>query len=232
MRAALRRIDDRLANAEAKVSAIVLLIMIGAAFVQALLEVLAKRVGIDAAQSALESIGNIDHFLQTATLWLAFLGASLATHANKHIAIDVLDRLLGDNAKRIVKTITYLVAGLVSLALTWIFIEVIVKEGSILPAEMAAFQDGEEVHLCEARAEVLADNDMSRPSLFCGVRAAFGAVGISMQAPRPALQFVVPILFFTISVRFLVRGVRYAMNDIDPEQASATTPSLDEEAKS
>ena len=229
MRAALKQLDDRLANAEAKVSVVVLLVMIGAAFAQALLEVLAKRVGIDAAQKALESIGNIDHFLQTATLWLAFLGASLATHANKHIAIDVLDRLLGKSAKRVIKVVTYLVAGLVSLALTWIFVEVIVKEGSILPAEMATFQDGEELHICDARDEVLANNDLARPSFFCGVRAAFSSVGIVMQSSRPALQFVVPLLFFVISARFLVRGARYAIGDFEEEaEAPPTTPQMQE----
>lgn len=228
MRAALKVVDDRLANVEAKISAVVLLVMIAAAFVQALLEVLAKRVGLDAAQGALESIGNIDHFLQTATLWLAFLGASLATHADKHIAIDVLDRLLSKKAQRIVKALTYLVSGLISLALTWIFVEVILKEGSIIPAEMAAFQDGDEVHLCDARGEVLADNDLSRPSLFCALRSVVSGVGVTLQAPRPAFQLIVPLLFLVISVRFLLRGVRYALGDVEPTEAPATTPKMPE----
>lgn len=228
MRAALKVVDDRLANVEAKVSAVVLLVMIGAAFMQAFLEVLAKRVGVDAAQRALESIGNIDHFLQTATLWLAFLGASLATHADKHIAIDVLDRLLSKKAQRVIKALTYLVSGMVSLALTIIFVKVILQEGSIMPAEMAAFQDGEEVHLCDARQEVLTDNDLSRPSFFCALRAGLGSVGIALQASRPAFQLVVPLLFFVISVRFLVRGIRFALGDATPDDAPATTPEMQE----
>ena len=230
MQAALKRLDDKIADGEAKVATFVLLLMIAAAFMQALLQVLAKRMGLDFAQSALESIGNVDHFLQTATLWLAFLGASLATHANKHIAIDVLDKILPKGGKRVVKAVTYLVSGVVSILLTWIFVDVILKEGTILPAELATFGDAGEIHICDASDKILTENELSRPGFFCAVRSTFGALGVELQAPRPAFQLIVPLLFFVIAARFLIRGLRYAVGDptLEGEEEAASAASRGE----
>ena len=221
MQAVLKRIDDRIANAEAKIATVVLLLMIAAAALQSSLQILAKKLQIDAAQSAIESLGNIDHFLQTATLWLAFLGASLATHADKHIAIDVLDRILPETARRFVKAFTYIFSGVISLLLTWVFIEVILKDGSTLPSEFAMFGDAGEIHVCDAPEQLLSDNEISRPGLFCGVRSMFAGVGVTLQAPRPAFQLVVPILFSVIAFRFLLRGLGFLLG---AEQSKGEKP--------
>ena len=46
------------------------------------------------ANAGLEQIDWADFILTKGTLWLAFLGASLAVHANKHVAIDIVPRYL------------------------------------------------------------------------------------------------------------------------------------------
>jgi len=56
---------------------------------------------------------------RTMVVWLAMLGALAATRNGKHLAIDVLPRLLPGLARRIVWAITELFAAAVSLALAW-----------------------------------------------------------------------------------------------------------------
>jgi len=45
--------------------------------------------------------GDGDIFLRHLVLWVAFLGAALATRESRHINIDILSRLLSPTAKRI-----------------------------------------------------------------------------------------------------------------------------------
>lgn len=47
-----------------------------------------------------------DPFLRYAVLWLAFIGASLATREDRHINIDVLTRLLSPQLKKLSSIIT------------------------------------------------------------------------------------------------------------------------------
>jgi len=54
-----------------------------------------------------------DTFLRHLVLWIAFIGASLATKENRHINIDVLSRSLSKSAKRVAAIIVNLFAALV-----------------------------------------------------------------------------------------------------------------------
>src|SRR6187551_1378461 len=56
---------------------------------------------------------------RTGVLWLALLGALGATRTHKHIAIDVLPRLLPATAQRIVWTISQLAAAAIAATLAW-----------------------------------------------------------------------------------------------------------------
>lgn len=47
-----------------------------------------------------------DPFLRYAVLWLAFIGASIATYEDRHINIDVLTRLLSPKLKRAISILT------------------------------------------------------------------------------------------------------------------------------
>lgn len=54
-----------------------------------------------------------DTFLRHLVLWIAFIGASLATKENRHINIDVLSRSLSKSAKRVTGIIVNLFASAV-----------------------------------------------------------------------------------------------------------------------
>src|SRR5690606_34060724 len=79
----LRSFDGNVARVEAAIATIVLLLMILVAVAQALLRT-ATGFQIELANQALQHFGWADPVLQKGTLWVAFLGASLATHGEKH----------------------------------------------------------------------------------------------------------------------------------------------------
>jgi len=104
----VRRIDDSLAKVE---GLLLVLLVLGVVLVAALQTLLRNAFdsGLDWADDA----------MRWATLWVAFLGASLATHRGKHIAIDVASRLLPRRLNRISAFATSLAAALVAGALAW-----------------------------------------------------------------------------------------------------------------
>lgn len=58
-----------------------------------------------------------DTILRHMVLWMAFLGASLAAEQEKHISIDIVTRFLQPKATNLVRILTTLLAGVVSLYL-------------------------------------------------------------------------------------------------------------------
>lgn len=59
----------------------------------------------------------IDPLLRSLVLWITFLGALAATSRGRHIAIDVVSRLLPHFGRRLLTRATFLIAGLVCVAL-------------------------------------------------------------------------------------------------------------------
>jgi TRAP-type C4-dicarboxylate transport system permease small subunit len=59
----------------------------------------------------------IDPLLRSLVLWITFLGALAATSRGRHIAIDVVSRLLPHVGRRVLSRATFLIAGLICLAL-------------------------------------------------------------------------------------------------------------------
>jgi len=103
----LKRFDAILAKLETTVLILALSVMVGLSFLQIILR-------------NFFSTGIIwgDTFLRHLVLWVAFLGASLATREERHINIDVLSRALSPAARRWVKIITNLFAATISVFLT------------------------------------------------------------------------------------------------------------------
>jgi TRAP-type C4-dicarboxylate transport system permease small subunit len=104
----LRRIDDGIARLEGWV---VVTFLIGIVIVGTF-QTLLRNVFDAGFEWA-------DEALRWATLWVAFLGASLATHRRKHIALDVATRLFPRKIRRVVETFTGLGAALVAATLAW-----------------------------------------------------------------------------------------------------------------
>ena len=103
----LKRIDDILAKFETALLILAVSIMVLLSFLQIILR-------------NFFSTGIIwgDTFLRHLVLWVAFLGASLATREERHINIDVLSRTISPAARRWVKMVTNLFAAVVSILLT------------------------------------------------------------------------------------------------------------------
>lgn len=61
----------------------------------------------------------VDELMRNGVLWIAFIGAALTTLRSKHIAIDILPRLLKGKASLVLNWILNLTASLICLILGW-----------------------------------------------------------------------------------------------------------------
>ena len=199
----LKRLDDGLARGEAAVVTVVLLAMIGAAALQALVRNLATR-NVELALGIVDHIEWIDEFLMKGTLWVAFLGASLATHGEKHIAIDVLPRLATPKVRAAIRGVVGVAAAVITFYLAQVFLLSIENLDSI-PSQDWTMISG--AHLCDASAEELEIARYTRPAVFCGIRGFMEALALPRSTPQTILQLIVPAMLVVMSVRFLGRGI-------------------------
>jgi TRAP-type C4-dicarboxylate transport system permease small subunit len=102
----LNSIDEIIAKIELIILMVLLSLMVIISFTQVVLRNIFET-GISWA----------DPMLRYTVLWLAFIGASIATRENRHINIDVLTRLLSPKLKKIVSILTNLFALSVCLIL-------------------------------------------------------------------------------------------------------------------
>ncbi len=206
---ALRRLDDGLARGEAALAAVLLLAMVVVAALQALLRN-AANLGLETANALLEHLADADPFLQKGTLWLAFLGASLATHADKHIAIDVLPRLLGPRARSALRAIVSVASAVVAFYLARVFWMAVLNNAVERPLEYEVMGASGVRHVCDAPLSDLRDAGMSRPPLFCALRALLAWVGVAVETPGAAAQLIAPAGFLGMSGRFALGALRSA----------------------
>ena len=89
----LRRIDAGLARAEGWLLVLSLLGLLGLGVTQIVL----RFTGV--------SLDWADEVMRNVTLWIGFIGASIATHEGKHINVDALTRFLRPKARAIVSAI-------------------------------------------------------------------------------------------------------------------------------
>ncbi len=67
----------------------------------------------------------IEPLLRILVLWVAMLGAMVATREQNHISIDVVSRYLPSNWARVISALTCLVSGVLCLGIAWTAIEFI-----------------------------------------------------------------------------------------------------------
>ncbi len=198
----------------------VLLAMILLASLQALLRNL-TYLDLSFANDALTELAWIDEFLKKGTLWLAFLGASLATRDERHIAIDVLPKLLNDQGKRFVRGLVGIAAAIISFMLARAFWGAVVVNGLERPFRYEVLADGEAMHICDATLAQLAQSDMHAPGIFCALRSGLSGIGVPVETPGAAAQLIVPVAFVVMSVRFLALGIVGFMEVANPPKAGA-----------
>lgn len=219
----IRKFDAGLARGEGAIAAVVLLLMILLASVQALLRNL-TYLDLSFANDALGHLAWIDDFLKKGTLWLAFLGASLATRDERHIAIDVLPKLLNDQGKRFVRGLVGIAAGLISFMLARAFWGAVLVNGEERPISYEVLADGDALHICDATAAQLAASHADAPSIFCGLRSGLSALGVPVETPGAAAQLIVPIAFVIIGIRLLAHGVIGFMEVVSPPPKTEPKP--------
>lgn len=227
----IRKFDAGIARGEGAIAGAVLLTMILLASVQALLRNL-TYLELTFANDALGHLAWIDEFLKKGTLWLAFLGASLATRDERHIAIDVLPKLLNDQGKRFVRGLVGIAAGLISLMLAKAFWGAVLVNGEERPISYEVLADGDALHICDATAAQLAASDMSAPGIFCALRSGLAGLGVPVETPAAAAQLIVPVAFVLIALRLFGHGLVGFMELAKPPPAHPKEPGVEEKPPS
>lgn len=213
----LKRFDDGIARGEGAIAAVVLVAMILVASIQAALRNL-TYFELSWANDALGAFDWADQFLKKGTLWLAFLGASLATRDERHIGIDVLPKLLPPKSKLAVRGIVGLVASGISFFLARAFWAAVLVNAEERPPDYEVWADTSAINICDATAAQLEAASLSKPALFCGLRSLLGALGAPVESPAAAAQLIVPIMFVMIAVRLFANGVGAFLEIGQPEK--------------
>jgi TRAP-type C4-dicarboxylate transport system permease small subunit len=216
----LKRFDEGLARGEAALAVVILLLMIAAGSSQALLRNIAAGGELfQWANVALSWVPWIDEFMKKGTLWLAFLGASLATRDEKHIAIDVLPRIASYKVKLLLKGLASIGAAVVSLLLARAFWGAIEAAAMERPADLEVWEGMGAVHVCDATAATIAAEQREVPTLFCAARDALDLIAVPVETPWSTFQLIVPVMFVIIGARLIGHGVAAFLAIRRPEPA-------------
>lgn len=206
MVADVKRFNDGLARGEAALAMGMLLLMIVVAFAQALLRNL-TNLGVTWANQGLAWIDWADFILSKGTLWLAFLGASLAVHSDKHVAIDALPKLLSPRVRLFFRALVGVVGSVISFYLARAFWSAVLINGEERPPEWGLLVEGGSVHLCDASDALLQEVGAVRPPIFCAIRGFFKLLDVRLETPGAAFQLVVPVMFVFMAARLLGGGI-------------------------
>jgi TRAP-type C4-dicarboxylate transport system permease small subunit len=213
---AIRRWDSALSQIEGHVVTVLLLAMIGVAAGQALWFNLAER-GVDWAARILEASAWVDPFLQKGTLWLAFLGASLATHEDRHFSIDLVTKVVPERVARVMLRVAALGAGLVSLMLAAVFFHACLASDRTVPFEYEQLTVDGRQHVCDVARG--ADGGLDRPEILCGLRAALALAGAPVSTLAGASQLIAPLVLVLIGLRLLARAAGLLEGKREPRGA-------------
>ncbi len=99
--------------------------------------------------SILVLFGGVSDLAKRLTLWLALLGASLATGQGKHINVDVVMRFLSPRARVPVAVLGWVAAAVVSLTAAWGFFDFVAVEQMRAPPSITC-PGGDETKRCPA----------------------------------------------------------------------------------
>jgi TRAP-type C4-dicarboxylate transport system permease small subunit len=161
----LRRIDRAWARGEGGLLVLVLILMVFVAGFQASVRNL-TRFEVQWANEMLTNLDWADSLLRKGTLWLSFIGASLATHKGQHINMDVFLRIAPPKPKYVMLAISGFVAGIICFGLTYSFSEAVWLNLTERPLEYEMLSpEGESMHVCDATdAQIAVLEGLERPS--------------------------------------------------------------------
>ncbi len=201
---ALRRFDEHMFRVEGVIVTVVLLAMVVVASLQAFFFNVAER-GVGWAAASLEAMSWADTFLQKGTLWLAFVGASLATHDDKHIAIDVLTKVTSPRVGATMRAVAALASGVIAFVLARVFYDACLASDAAVPFDLELLTNDGAKHVCDVTAAELGND--ARPGILCALRGGLAAVGIPVASGAGIAQLIVPVMFLVIGARLVARGV-------------------------
>jgi TRAP-type C4-dicarboxylate transport system permease small subunit len=205
----LRRLDRGWARVEGWLIVAVLILMVLVAGFAAGIRNL-TLFDISWANRLLNDMDWADSLLRKGTLWLAFIGASLATYERKHINIDIVMRLVSPKAKFTMMAICALSAGLITLALTYSFSSAVYLNLTERPVEYELLGDHGSMHVCDATDAQLKNLvDFEKPTMFCIARTVLSVFAVPAETPGAAFQLIVPFTLFVMALRFLGQGVAF-----------------------
>lgn len=189
----------------------VLLSLVVVASAQSLLRNIADQ-DVSWANDALLSMGWADPFMEKATLWLAMLGASLATHYDKHIGIDILSRIAKPKARAAMRGTVSVFAGITSFYFARVVLAALLNKAGRIPGEYAVYNANDEtVHICIGSATDISNAGVVRPDLFCAGRSFFDSFGLTVNTPERMMDLLVPAMFCIIAARLLAIGIHAFM---------------------
>jgi TRAP-type C4-dicarboxylate transport system permease small subunit len=202
----LRRMDRAWARGEGWLTVLVLILMVLVAGFAAGVRNL-TRFDVAWANEMLTEMEWADSLLRKGTLWLAFLGASLATYSQKHINIDILLRLAPPKAKYTMLSFGGIVAGAITALLVVSFTSAVHLNLTERPVEYEMLGANGPMHVCDATdAQVEALEGIEKPGGFCIMRTVLAAVAVPAETPGAAFQLIVPLMLGVMALRLLGQG--------------------------
>jgi len=206
----LRRLDDRWVKFEGWLTVTVLILMVFVAGFAAGVRNL-TRFDVGWANALLNDMDWADSLLRKGTMWLAFLGASMATYHRKHINIDMLLRIAPARLKYAMLALGTVIASLLTVGLVICFSAAVYLNLTERPVEYELLgPDGKSMHICDATPAQLAEiEDLSRPPIFCASRAVLGMFAVPAETPGAAFQLIVPLMLVVVSLRMFGQAMGY-----------------------
>jgi TRAP-type C4-dicarboxylate transport system permease small subunit len=206
----LRRFDDRWAKLEGWLTVVVLILMVFVAGFAAGVRNL-TRFDVGWANALLNDMDWADSLLRKGTMWLAFLGASLATYHRKHINIDMLLRIAPTRLRYMMLAFGMTVASILTVGLVICFTAAVYLNLTERPVEYELLNDdGRSIHICDATpAQLAAIEDLDRPPIFCASRAVLGLLSVPAETPGAAFQLIVPLMLVVMALRMFGQAMGY-----------------------
>ena len=201
-----RRIDNAWARVEGGLTVFVLILMVFVAGFQAFVRNL-SLFKVEWASRMLFDIEWADAILRNGTLWVSFLGASLATYYGKHIGIDVIMRIVPVRTKYAMRAISNLAAAVIAIGLVICFSSASYLNLTERPMELEVLSQEGAIHVCDASNQEVKELEMEKPAIFCMFRSGLALIGIPAETAKAAFQLIVPIMFCVMAMRLFGRSV-------------------------
>jgi TRAP-type C4-dicarboxylate transport system permease small subunit len=205
-----RRIDHAWARFESWLTVFVLILMVFVAAFQAFVRNL-SLFRVEWASRMLFDIEWADAILRNGTLWVAFLGASLATYYGRHIGIDVIMRIVPARPKYAMRALCNFAASIIAVGLVICFSSASYLNLTERPMELEVLAEEGAIHVCDASSQTVEELEMEKPAIFCFFRSGLALIGIPAETAKAAFQLIVPIMFCVMAIRLFGRGVSSAM---------------------